>query len=71
MQLFSNDLGVDLGTANVLIYEAKNGVVVREPAVVAILCLTRLQINKRSSHGSIKKSIMRSRFCAKSLKTIK
>ena len=36
MQLFSNDLGVDLGTANVLIYEAKNGVVVREPAVVAM-----------------------------------
>ncbi len=36
MQLFSNDLGVDLGTANVLIYEAKNGVVVREPSVVAM-----------------------------------
>ena len=36
MQLFSNDLGVDLGTANVLIYDAKNGVVVREPAVVAM-----------------------------------
>ena len=36
MQLFSNDLGVDLGTANVLIYEAKHGVVVREPAVVAV-----------------------------------
>lgn len=36
MQLFSNDLGVDLGTANVLIFDAKNGVVVREPAVVAM-----------------------------------
>lgn len=36
MQLFSNDLGVDLGTANVLIYESKNGVVVREPSVVAM-----------------------------------
>ena len=36
MQLFSNDLGVDLGTANVLIYEAKHGVVVREPSVVAM-----------------------------------
>lgn len=36
MQLFSNDLGVDLGTTNVLIYEAKNGIVVREPAVVAM-----------------------------------
>ena len=36
MQLFSNDLGVDLGTANVLIYEAKNGVTIREPSVVAL-----------------------------------
>ena len=36
MQLFSNDLGVDLGTANVLIYEKKEGVVVREPSVVAV-----------------------------------
>ena len=36
MQLFSNDLGVDLGTANVLIYSEGNGVVVREPSVVAM-----------------------------------
>ena len=36
MQLFSNDLGVDLGTANVLIYSEGKGVVVREPSVVAM-----------------------------------
>ena len=36
MPLFSNDLGVDLGTANVLIYAAGKGIVVREPAVVAV-----------------------------------
>ena len=36
MQLFSNDLGVDLGTSNVLIYSAGKGVVVREPSVVAV-----------------------------------
>ena len=36
MQLFSNDLGVDLGTTNVLIYAADKGIVVREPAVVAV-----------------------------------
>ncbi len=36
MQLFSNDLGVDLGTANVLIYSDGKGVVVREPSVVAL-----------------------------------
>lgn len=36
MQFFSNDLGVDLGTANVLIYADGKGVVVREPSVVAV-----------------------------------
>ena len=36
MQLFSKDLGVDLGTSNVLIYADGKGIVVREPAVVAV-----------------------------------
>ena len=36
MQFFSNDLGVDLGTANVLIYADGKGIVVREPSVVAV-----------------------------------
>ena len=36
MQFFSNDLGVDLGTSNVLIYADGKGLVVREPAVVAL-----------------------------------
>ena len=36
MQLFSHDLGIDLGTANVLIYVDGKGVVVREPSVVAV-----------------------------------
>ena len=36
MGLFANDLGVDLGTSNVVIYSEKQGVVVREPSVVAI-----------------------------------
>ena len=35
-QLFSNDLGVDLGTSNVLIYVDGQGVSIREPAVVAV-----------------------------------
>ncbi len=35
-QLFSNDLGVDLGTSNVLIYVDGKGVVIREPSVVAM-----------------------------------
>ena len=32
----SNDLGVDLGTANVLIYSEGKGIVVKEPSVVAV-----------------------------------
>ena len=36
MQLFSHDLGIDLGTSNVLIYAADRGIVVREPSVVAM-----------------------------------
>ena len=34
--LFSHDLGIDLGTSNVLIYEDGNGVIIREPSVVAV-----------------------------------
>ena len=36
MKLFSNDLGVDLGTSNVLIYVDKKGIMVKEPSVVAV-----------------------------------
>ena len=34
--LFSNDIGIDLGTANTLIYVRDKGVVLREPSVVAV-----------------------------------
>ena len=36
MQLFSHDLGVDLGTSNVLIYKADHGITTREPSVIAL-----------------------------------
>ena len=36
MQLISHDLGVDLGTSNVRIYVDGNGVIAREPSVVAV-----------------------------------
>lgn len=35
-QFFSNDLGIDLGTSNVLINVDGKGVVIREPSVVAV-----------------------------------
>ena len=34
--LFSSDLGMDLGTANCLIYVKDKGIVLNEPSVVAM-----------------------------------
>ena len=34
--IFSKDLGIDLGTANTLVYIHKEGIVINEPSVVAI-----------------------------------
>ena len=34
--LFSNDIGIDLGTANALVYVRDQGIILREPSVVAI-----------------------------------
>ncbi|MCG8525239.1 MAG: rod shape-determining protein [Opitutales bacterium] len=39
--LFSKDIGIDLGTANTLIYVKDKGIVVREPSVVAVDVFTR------------------------------
>ena len=36
MNIFSRDLGIDLGTSNVLIYVDGQGIVIREPSVVAM-----------------------------------
>ena len=38
---FLKDLGIDLGTANCLVYERGKGIVLREPSVVAVRRLTR------------------------------
>lgn len=36
MDLFSNDLAIDLGTANTLVYKKRQGIVLNEPSVVAL-----------------------------------
>ena len=36
MKFFSQNLAVDLGTANTLVYTEKQGIVVNEPSVVAV-----------------------------------
>ncbi len=33
---FSNDIGIDLGTANTLVYLKKHGIIISEPSVVAV-----------------------------------
>ena len=40
---FSNDLAIDLGTANTLVYVKGKGIVLSEPSVVAV---------HRDSHGA-------------------
>jgi len=39
--LFSLDVGIDLGTANILVYVRRKGIVIREPSVVAIETTTQ------------------------------
>jgi rod shape-determining protein MreB len=39
---FARDIGIDLGTANVLVYQRGRGIVLREPSVVAV---TRTRAN--------------------------
>src|SRR5471032_1821526 len=34
--MFSNDIGIDLGTANTLVYVKGRGIVINEPSVVAL-----------------------------------
>jgi len=36
LSMFSNDLAIDLGTANTLVYAKAKGIVVREPSIVAV-----------------------------------
>jgi rod shape-determining protein MreB len=35
-EIFSNDIGIDLGTANTLVYLKDHGIVINEPSVVAL-----------------------------------
>ncbi len=42
MGVFSNDIGIDLGTANTLVYVSDHGIVLREPSVVAVKAGTNM-----------------------------
>ncbi len=51
---FSNDIGIDLGTANTLVYLAGKGIVINEPSVVALNTKT----NKVVAVGSVAKEML-------------
>ena len=51
---FSNDLAIDLGTANTLVYARNEGIVVREPSVVVINTVT----NRIEAVGSEAKKML-------------
>jgi rod shape-determining protein MreB and related proteins len=40
LSIFSNDLAIDLGTANTLVFGKERGIIVREPSIVAVNKLT-------------------------------
>ena len=48
-QQFSKDIGIDLGTANTLVYVKNKGIVINEPSVVAVNQRTK-QISLRIQH---------------------
>ncbi len=41
---FTQDLAIDLGTANTLVYTKQRGIVIREPSVVAVQKVSRGRI---------------------------
>jgi rod shape-determining protein MreB len=49
---FANDLGVDLGTANTIIFADKQGIVLNEPSVVAIETVGAKKIIRDIGHGA-------------------
>nr|MDA3835179.1 rod shape-determining protein [Spirochaetales bacterium] len=54
---FSNDLAIDLGTANTLVYVKGKGIVLREPSVVAVRTDNRMK-NKVVSVGLEAKNML-------------
>ena len=47
--IFSNDLAIDLGTANTLVYAKGRGIVVNEPSIVALDRINKKLLYKESN----------------------
>ena len=56
--MFGKDIGIDLGTANTLVYVRGKGIIINEPSVVAIDTVTK-EVLAVGSEAQI--------FCKKSL----
>lgn len=41
INIFTKDMGIDLGTANTLVFMRGKGIIIREPSVVAIQTNTK------------------------------
>lgn len=52
--MMSNDIGIDLGTASILVYIKGKGVVLKEPSVVAL----DRETNKVITFGEDRKSVV-------------
>ncbi|MBQ3824357.1 MAG: rod shape-determining protein [Clostridia bacterium] len=52
--MFSNDIGIDLGTANTLIYKRGKGIIMREPSVISI----NTETGKTVAVGTAAKSML-------------
>ena len=64
--LFSNDIGIDLGTANTLVYVKDHGIVLREPSVVAVQAGT----NRVLAVGDEAKGAWRRQFALDAVKQL-
>jgi len=48
--IFASDIGIDLGTANTLVYVKGKGIVLREPSVVAVRTDNRMKNKVLAAH---------------------
>ena len=55
---FSNDLSIDLGTANTLIYVRERGIVLNEPSVVAVRKGTNKVLQNGNAVGLVAKEML-------------
>ena len=56
--MFSIDMGIDLGTANTLVYVREKGIVIDEPSVVAVHRGTNIPLDNGRAVGRVAKDMI-------------